>query len=47
MAETPGGVPVLGPRQCGKSTLAEHQVSERAYYSLDEDNDLTAARLNP
>lgn len=46
MADTPV-VCLLGPRQCGKSTLAEHLVPGRAYFSLDDDNYLTAARSDP
>jgi predicted AAA+ superfamily ATPase len=46
LADTPV-VCLLGPRQCGKSTLAEHQSADRLYYSLDDLNLLDAARSDP
>lgn len=38
---------LLGPRQCGKSTLAKHSEPDRAYINLDERNYLDLARSDP
>jgi hypothetical protein len=38
---------VLGPRQCGKSTLAIHQDTDRAYVSLDDPNYFRLASADP
>ena len=38
---------LLGPRQCGKSTLARHQAPERAFISLDDAQYLDLARSDP
>ena len=40
-------VALLGPRQCGKSTLVRALAPERPYYSLDEDQPLAFARSDP
>ena len=47
LAEALGDTPVvclLGPRQCGKSTLALHHDPQRSYFSLDDSNTLNLAR---
>jgi len=46
LADTPV-VCLLGPRQCGKSTLARHCEPERAYVSLDEQVYLDLAMRDP
>lgn len=46
LSDTPV-VCLLGPRQCGKSTLAAHQDSGRTYISLDDANYLDIARRDP
>lgn len=46
LADTPV-VCILGPRQCGKSTLALHTAPERMYLSLDDPNSYQLARLDP
>ncbi len=46
LADTPV-VCLLGPRQCGKSTLALRQAPDRAYISLDDQNYLNLARDDP
>lgn len=46
LADTPV-VCLLGPRQCGKSTLALRQAPNRAYYSLDDQNYLNLAQNDP
>ena len=46
LADTPV-VCLLGPRQCGKSTLARLIDSRRAYVSLDDDEVLAAALGDP
>lgn len=46
MTDTPV-VCLLGPRQCGKSTLARHQTPARAYFSLDDAPYLALAREDP
>lgn len=46
LADTPV-VALLGPRQCGKSTLAIHLAPERAYITLDEHNMLMLAQNDP
>ncbi len=46
LADTPV-VCLLGPRQCGKSTLARHQDPTRQYFSLDEARYLALARQDP
>lgn len=38
---------LLGPRQCGKSTLARHQDPARKFFSLDEAQYLSLARQDP
>jgi predicted AAA+ superfamily ATPase len=46
LADTPV-VCILGPRQCGKSTLAQHAAPDRAYVSLDDPNSYQLASLDP
>ncbi len=46
LSDTPV-VCLLGPRQCGKSTLALQQAPGRAYYSLDDLNYLSLAQSDP
>ncbi|MCX6996625.1 MAG: AAA family ATPase [Kiritimatiellaeota bacterium] len=46
LADTPV-VCLLGPRQCGKSTLAAHQAPGRTYLNLDDTNYLDLARRDP
>ena len=46
LADTPV-VCLLGPRQCGKSTLARHCDPKRAYINLDDRNYLELARRDP
>jgi len=46
LADTPV-VCLLGPRQCGKSTLARQLDPDRAIVSLDDDRLLATARLDP
>ena len=46
LADTPV-VCILGPRQCGKSTLALHAAPNRAYVSLDDPNSCQLASLDP
>ena len=46
MKDTPV-VCLLGPRQCGKSTLARTFDADRLYLSLDDGNLLTAATKDP
>jgi predicted AAA+ superfamily ATPase len=46
LADTPV-VCLLGPRQCGKSTLARQQKASRKYLSLDDANFLRAAKKDP
>lgn len=38
---------ILGPRQCGKSTLALHQAPDRSYISLDDQNFFHLASADP
>jgi len=38
---------LLGPRQCGKSTLARHQAPDRVFISLDDARYLDLARRDP
>ncbi len=38
---------ILGPRQCGKSTLARHVAPERTYISLDDVNSFQLASADP
>jgi predicted AAA+ superfamily ATPase len=38
---------LLGPRQCGKSTLARHQAPDRVFISLDDARYLDLARSDP
>jgi predicted AAA+ superfamily ATPase len=38
---------LLGPRQCGKSTLARHQAPDRVFISLDDAQYLDLARRDP
>ena len=41
-------VMIVGPRQCGKTTLVQQFVnSDRAYITLDDDTALNAARTDP
>ena len=50
LEEALGDTPVvclLGARQCGKSTLAEHLGPHRSYITLDDQNFLEAARADP
>lgn len=50
LAEALSDTPVvclLGPRQCGKSTLAQHNDPERAYINLDDRNYLDLAKNDP
>lgn len=46
LADTPV-VCILGPRQCGKSTLAQHAAPGRTYVSLDDSNSYQLASLDP
>lgn len=46
MRDTPV-VCILGPRQCGKSTLALHQAPDRSYISLDDQNFYQLASTDP
>jgi uncharacterized protein len=46
LADTPV-VCLLGPRQCGKSTLARAQKASRKFLTLDDVNLLNAARKDP
>lgn len=46
MSDTPV-VCLLGPRQCGKSTLAANLDPKRAYFSFDDQNLLNAAKSDP
>lgn len=46
LADTPV-VCILGPRQCGKSTLAMHADPNRTYLSLDDPNSYQLAKLDP
>ena len=46
LADTPV-VCLLGPRQCGKSTLARTLGARRAYVSMDDDGILATARSDP
>jgi len=46
LSDTPVVCP-LGPRQCGKSTLARHYEPDRRYVSLDEKVYLEIARQDP
>jgi len=46
LADTPV-VCILGPRQCGKSTLAIHAAPNRSYVSLDDPNSYELARTDP
>lgn len=46
LADTPV-VCILGPRQCGKTTLAQHAAPERTYVSLDDSNSYQLASLDP
>lgn len=46
LADTPV-VCILGPRQCGKSTLAMHAAPDRTYLSLDDPNSYQLASLDP
>lgn len=38
---------ILGPRQCGKSTLARHVAAERSYVSLDDPSSYELAMADP
>lgn len=40
-------VSLLGPRQCGKTTLAKKLSEDRAYFSLDDTNLLQTAKTDP
>ncbi|NJM36395.1 MAG: ATP-binding protein [Akkermansiaceae bacterium] len=46
LSDTPV-VCLLGPRQCGKSTLAKHQAPDRVFISLDDARYLDLARADP
>ncbi|MCP4489648.1 MAG: ATP-binding protein [Gammaproteobacteria bacterium] len=46
LSDTPV-VCLLGPRQCGKSTLAKHLQPKRAYFTLDDENVLNLALNDP
>ena len=46
LADTPV-VLLNGPRQCGKTTLAQQTLPEVPYYSLDDDTLLSTVRLDP
>ncbi len=46
LADTPV-VCLLGPRQCGKTTLAKTVESDRAYVTLDEESYLNTATQDP
>ncbi len=46
LADTPV-VCILGPRQCGKSTMAQNADPERTYISLDDPNSFQFASLDP
>ena len=46
MADTPV-VCILGPRQCGKSTLAKHIAQDRAFVSLDDPASYELAMADP
>ena len=46
LADTPA-VAIIGPRQCGKSTLAQTCAPNRSYVSLDDDALLRTARDDP
>lgn len=46
LADTPV-VCILGPRQCGKSTLAQHAAPDRTYVSLDDPSRYELASLDP
>lgn len=46
LADTPV-VLLNGPRQCGKTTLAQQTWPEVSYYSLDDDTLLSTVRLDP
>ena len=46
LADTPV-VCLLGPRQCGKSTLAQRLEPDRAYFTLDEDSYFRLATQDP
>ncbi len=38
---------INGPRQCGKSTLAQHYMADTPYFSLDDEEVLAAVRADP
>lgn len=46
LADTPV-VCILGPRQCGKSTLAMHAAPDQTYVSLDDPNTYQLASVDP
>ena len=46
MADTPV-VCLLGPRQCGKTTLVQQLAPNRAFVSLDEQNYRQTALADP
>lgn len=46
LSDTPV-VCLLGPRQCGKTTLVEHLAPERTYLTFDDQNVLQAAASDP
>src|SRR3989304_6469026 len=46
MTDTPV-VCILGPRQCGKSTLARRAFPDRPYYSFDDDTLRDRAASDP
>lgn len=46
LQDTPA-ILIIGPRQSGKTTLVKQYIPDFAYYTLDDDNILNAARTNP
>ena len=46
LADTPV-VCLLGPRQCGKTTLARQLEPDRAFYSMDNPGHFETARADP
>jgi predicted AAA+ superfamily ATPase len=38
---------INGPRQCGKTTLAQHYLPDLPYYSLDDETILSSIKLDP
>jgi predicted AAA+ superfamily ATPase len=46
LADTPV-ILINGPRQCGKSTMAQHYLPDTPYFSLDDDAILATAKNDP